>query len=55
LSNLSRFDDKRRQKIALLELKNDDETYMNRKRNYGEGEKRIGKSFELIYDETICV
>lgn len=50
MSNLSRFDDKRRQKIALLELKNDDETYMNRKRNYGEGEKRIGKSFELGED-----
>lgn len=50
LSNLSRFDDKRRQKMALIELKNDEETYMNRKRNYGEGEKRIGKSFELGED-----
>ena len=36
--------------MALMELKNDDETYMNRKRNYGEGEKRIGKSFKLGED-----
>ena len=47
LSNLSRFDEKRRERMAIMELQNDDSLYMNRKRNYGEGEIRIGKSFEL--------
>jgi hypothetical protein len=33
--------------MAIMELQNDDSLYMNRKRNYGEGEIRIGRSFEL--------
>lgn len=50
LSNLSRYDEKRRQNMAITELRNDQANYMNRKRAYGEGEIRIGKALYLSED-----
>ena len=50
LSNLSRYDDKRRQKMALLEMVNDESGYMRRKRAYGEGEIRVGQALFLSED-----
>ena len=35
---------------AIIELTNDDNAYLNRKRNYGEGEIRIGEQLNLNDD-----
>jgi hypothetical protein len=35
---------------AIVELTNDDYTYLNRKRTYGEGECRIGERLTLNDD-----
>ena len=50
LSNISRYDEKRRQNMAITELRNDEVGYMSRKRAYGEGEIRISKALFLSED-----
>jgi len=50
LSNISRYDEKRRQNMAITELRNDEVGYMGRKRAYGEGEIRISKALYLSED-----
>jgi len=50
LSNISRYDEKRRQNMAITELRNDEVGYMGRKRAYGEGEIRISKALFLSED-----
>ena len=43
-------DERRWVKRALIELTNDDNSYMDRVRQYGEGEKRIGQTISLNDD-----
>lgn len=44
------MDERRWEKRALIELTNDENSYMNRIRSYGEGEIRIGTTIYLHDD-----